>query len=148
MGLFNRKNKGVTVDSESVSSKLSRTPSNLQTPPPNKTLNGTSPFTSPSTINVALPPPPNSNNDPAAYLRSIYAVRERSRLIHEKAKKDQLTHFDVDLTKFGDTATYLVSIIKVYIQSVPHNRLLAHHSLARLCPRLPHDSPPRTMATL
>lgn len=76
-------------------------------------MNGFSQFPSPSTTNVTLPPPPDPNVEPAAYLKSIHAVRERSRLVHEKAKRNQLTHFDVDLTKFSETAAYVVSIIKV-----------------------------------
>ena len=60
-----------------------------------------------------MPKPPDPSLDPAAYLRSIYAVRERSRLVLQKAKKNQLTHFEVDPTKFKDTAGYVCSIIKV-----------------------------------
>ena len=76
-------------------------------------MNGSAAFTSPSLANVSLPAPPDPALDPAAYLRSINAVRERSKLIHQKAQKNQLAHFDVDLSKFGETAAYVVSIIKV-----------------------------------
>ena len=31
----------------------------------------------------------------------------------EKAKKNQLKHFTVDMSKFGDVASFVVSIIKV-----------------------------------
>jgi hypothetical protein len=62
---------------------------------------------------VRIETPPDPNLDPAAYLRSIHAVRERSRVVMQKAKKNQLNHFDVDLTKFSSTAQYVVSIIKV-----------------------------------
>lgn len=110
MGLFNRKSK---VDAASVASKDSRTTANPQSPPPSKTTNGISAFPSISTPKIAIPPPPDPARDPAAYLRSIHAVRERSRLVHEKAKRNNLTHFDVDPTKFGETAAYIVSIIKV-----------------------------------
>lgn len=34
-------------------------------------------------------------------------------LVLEKAKANQLKHFDVDMDKFGDAASYVVSIIKV-----------------------------------
>lgn len=64
---------------------------------------------------VSVPKAPDPNTNPVAYLRSIHAVRERSRLVLEKAKRNQLKHFDVDMGKFGDTASYVVSIIKVYI---------------------------------
>lgn len=62
---------------------------------------------------IPLPRAPDPNLDPAGYLRSIYAVRERSHLVLEKAKKNQLRHFNVDMSKFQDTANYVVSIIKV-----------------------------------
>jgi hypothetical protein len=62
---------------------------------------------------VPLPKAPDPNVDPAGYLRSIYAVRERSKLVMEKAKRNQLRHFNVDMSKFSDTAHYVVSIIKV-----------------------------------
>jgi hypothetical protein len=62
---------------------------------------------------ISLPRAPDPALNPAAYLRSIYAVRERTKLVLEKAKKNQLKHFTVDMTKFQDTAGYVVSIIKV-----------------------------------
>ncbi|KAI4236583.1 MAG: hypothetical protein L6R40_006139 [Gallowayella cf. fulva] len=126
MGLFNRKTKA-SADVESVTSKASRTASNLQSPPPAKNTNHSSSFPTPSPANVALPPPPDPAVDPAAYLRSIHAVRDRSRLIHQRAKRNQLHHFDVDPTKFGETAAYIVSIIKrdfapEYHTIPPHGR--------------------------
>ena len=63
---------------------------------------------------IPLPKAPDPNIDPAAYLRSIYAVRERSRLVMEKARRNQLRHFQVDMSKFADTAKFVVSIIKVH----------------------------------
>lgn len=60
-----------------------------------------------------MAPPPDPNLDPAAYLRSIHAVRQRCGLVMEKAKQNQLNHFDVDMSKFQTTAQYIVSIIKV-----------------------------------
>lgn len=62
---------------------------------------------------VDMPKAPDPELQPAQYLRSIYAVRERSRIILQKAKANQLNHFDVDLSKFQDTADYVISIIKV-----------------------------------
>lgn len=62
---------------------------------------------------VALPKAPDPAIDPVGYLRSIYAVRERTRLVFDKAKENQLEHFIVDMGKFADTAAYVVSIIKV-----------------------------------
>lgn len=80
----------------------------LQSPGP--TPNGSRPTSFPD---VPLPKAPDPTLDPAGYLRSIYAVRDRSRLVLEKAKKNQLKHFTVDMTKFGDVASFVVSIIKV-----------------------------------
>lgn len=62
---------------------------------------------------IPIPKAPDPNTNPVAYLRSIHAVRDRSKLVLDKAKKNQLKHFDVDMSKFGDTASYVVSIIKV-----------------------------------
>ncbi|CAL5871380.1 uncharacterized protein PFLUO_LOCUS5630 [Penicillium psychrofluorescens] len=71
--------------------------------------------------------PPDPALDPAAYLRSIHAVRERTMIVFNKAKKNQLNHFDVDLSKFQATASYVVSIIKrdyapEYESIPPHGR--------------------------
>lgn len=76
---------------------------------------------------VPLPRAPDPALDPAGYLRSIYAVRERSRLVLDKAKANQLKHFTVDMSKFQDTAGYVVSIIKRdyapdYSSIPPHGR--------------------------
>lgn len=76
---------------------------------------------------VPLPKAPDPTLDPAGYLRSIHAVRERSRLVLDKAKKNQLKHFIVDMTKFGDVARFVVSIIKRdyapdYSSIPPHGR--------------------------
>lgn len=72
-----------------------------------------SPSQNSSMPDVPLPRAPDPNVDPAGYLRSIYAVRERSRLVLDKGKRNQLRHFNVDMSKFPDTAHYIVSIIKV-----------------------------------
>ena len=62
---------------------------------------------------VQVPKAPDPEKDPGGYLRSIHAVRERCNLVLQKAKADSLNHFDVDMTKFKDTADYVVSMIKV-----------------------------------
>ncbi|KAK4995225.1 hypothetical protein LTR28_000594, partial [Elasticomyces elasticus] len=76
---------------------------------------------------IPLPRAPDPALDPAGYLRSIYAVRERTRLVLDKAKKNQLQHFTVDMAKFSDTARFVVSIIKRdyapnYAAIPPHGR--------------------------
>lgn len=63
--------------------------------------------------NALLMKPPDPTVDPAAYLKSIYAVRDRCSIVHERAKQNRLLHFDVDMSKFKDTAQFVVSIIKV-----------------------------------
>ncbi|WPH03770.1 Hypothetical protein R9X50_00665300 [Acrodontium crateriforme] len=80
-----------------------------------------------SVPDIPLPKAPDPNVDPVGYLRSIYAVRERTQLVMEKALKNQLHHFTVDMTKFADTAHYVVAIIKRdfepnYSSIPPHGR--------------------------
>lgn len=62
---------------------------------------------------IDVPKAPDPEVKPAEYLRSIYAVRERTKIVHEKAKSNKLSHFDVDMSKLQDTVDYVVSIIKV-----------------------------------
>ncbi len=118
MGLFGRKSSKVSADNDSVTSTSTRNFTNpLKSPASSKiTSNG---HLSMSLPDVTLPRPPDPNLDPAAYLRSIYAVRERTSYIFDKARRNQLAHFDVDMTKFRETATYTVSIIKASLVSFP-----------------------------
>jgi hypothetical protein len=73
-------------------------------------------------------------------------VRERSKLVLEKAKKNQLKHFTVDMSKFHDVASFVVSIIKVGIAPAPRDA--ADGQPARLRARLCRDSSPRPLAAL
>lgn len=118
MGLFGRKSSKVSADNDSVTSTSTRNFTNpLKSPASSKiTSNG---HLSMSLPDVTLPRPPDPNLDPAAYLRSIYAVRERTSYIFDKARRNQLAHFDVDMTMFKETATYTVSIIKASLVSFP-----------------------------
>ncbi|KAI0401993.1 hypothetical protein F4802DRAFT_392670 [Xylaria palmicola] len=61
---------------------------------------------------VNLPKPPDPSLDAAGYLRSLGAVRERCKVITEKALQNQLNHFDVDLDKFPDVVQFVCRIIK------------------------------------
>lgn len=61
---------------------------------------------------IDLPKPPDPSLDPAGYLRSLGAVRERCSLITEKALRNKLHHFDVDMTKFPDVVSFVARIIK------------------------------------
>jgi hypothetical protein len=63
---------------------------------------------------VELSKPPDPFIDPAGYLRSIHAVRERCALVLEAAKMNKLEHFHVDMTQFQNTTKFVVSVIKVY----------------------------------
>lgn len=129
MGLFTRKNSKIAVDAESLNDRNSMNSSNRNsnssalktpmTPMSARTPMGKG-FGSLSLPDVTLPRPPDPYVDPAAYLRSIYAVRERTRIVYERARRNQLLHFDVDMGKFGETAAYVVSIIKVCTLTTGH----------------------------
>jgi hypothetical protein len=60
-----------------------------------------------------LPSPPDPNLDAPGYLRSIQAVRERTSVIYEKAKANDLKHFHVDWEKLPQTVKWVEGIIKV-----------------------------------
>ena len=111
MGIFNRKNPKILTNGEIKDSGFSS--SSLKSPPPTQTSHRKSSLLSPSALDVTLPAAPDPALDPAAYLSSVWAVRARCQLVYQRAKKNQLAHFDVDGSKFGETAKYLVSIIKV-----------------------------------
>lgn len=112
MGLFSRKNSrpayGNMADGEKPTNGLHS--QSYQRPA------NASPAANASLPDIPLPPAPDPNIHPASYLRSIYAVRERSKIVLESAKRNQLRHFTVDMSKFQETAQYVVSIIKVSIQ--------------------------------
>ncbi len=152
MGLFSRKSsKNINTNGDLTPSNgtgLNSNANSLKSPPPTKTSHGES-FISPSALDVSLPAPPDPTLDPAAYLRSIYAVRARCGLIYQRAKRNQLAHFDVDGGKFGETAAYLVSIIKVaasvrYLLSYKLTTFTAEGLRAKL----QTDTCSRTMAAL
>lgn len=116
MGLFTRKDKSSSsVASGKNNGSLTETSSIGQS----STSSLKSPTTpgypkmAPVIPKVDMPKPPDPSVDPAGYLRSIGAVRERSALVMKKARRNQLQHFDVDMAKFEDTTKFVVSIIKV-----------------------------------
>ena len=111
MGLFSRKSKNHQQsngnnDSYTNGDFKKTIPFSMQRASSNPAQNANLP-------NIPIPKAPDPNLDPAGYLRSIHAVRERSKLVLEKAKRNQLRHFTVDFSKFPDTANYVVAIIKV-----------------------------------
>jgi hypothetical protein len=65
---------------------------------------------------VDLPRAPDPQLDPAGYLRSLNAVRERCSIVTDKAYRNDLRHFDVDMGKFSDVVTFVANIIKVSCQ--------------------------------
>lgn len=119
MGLFRRTWRGQDKDKDKAASCANGDSRPTNTSPRGpfanmRRANSTPCATQPANIpDIPLPKAPDPHIDPAAYLRSIYAVRERSRLVLDKAKRNHLRHFNVDMSKFADTAQYVVSIIKV-----------------------------------
>ncbi|KAI1127869.1 hypothetical protein F5Y10DRAFT_241939 [Nemania abortiva] len=139
MGLFSRKPKTpkpLTKDSASFDSdnshnnisigRNSRNSSNTKSLRSN-TLNFVNSRTSASSLGglqspltpmtphmpkINLPKPPDPSLDAAGYLRSLGAVRERCKVVTEKALQNQLNHFDVDLDKFPDVVQFVCRIIK------------------------------------
>ncbi|KAI1421935.1 hypothetical protein F5Y12DRAFT_663625 [Xylaria sp. FL1777] len=82
---------------------------------------------------VNLPKPPDPSLDAAGYLRSLGAVRERSKIVTEKALRNQLHHFDVDLDKFPDVVKFVCRIIKrdydAPFQSIPGHGRYQHFAV-------------------
>ncbi|KAL2269664.1 hypothetical protein VTJ83DRAFT_1848 [Remersonia thermophila] len=137
MGLFSRRDRPpkaaanpqpTLANSQSKSSLTSGSssivsPINTNTRIMNRTSAGTSsttggpgtpltPFSPGPVPNVAMPRPPDPQLDPAGYLRSLGAVRERCKIVTEKAFRNELNHFDVDMTKFKDVVSFVANIIK------------------------------------
>ena len=48
------------------------------------------------------------------------AVRDRSQIIMDKAKRNELNHFDVDLTKLTDVVAFVSGLIKVGFTTTKH----------------------------
>ncbi|KAK4544287.1 hypothetical protein LTR36_004497 [Oleoguttula mirabilis] len=105
MGLFSRKQSKQHGNGDNQPNSDLKAPFNMKRANSNPAQNASIP-------DIPLPKAPDPNLDPAGYLRSIYAVRERSRFVLDKAKRNQLRHFNVDMSKFSDTANYVVAIIK------------------------------------
>ncbi|OAA65915.1 hypothetical protein SPI_02702 [Niveomyces insectorum RCEF 264] len=83
---------------------------------------------------VDLPRPPDPALDPAGYLRSLPAVRERSRIVSDRALRNDLAHFDVDMSKFADVVRFVSQIIKrdydaPYAPSIPPHGRYQHFAV-------------------
>lgn len=122
MGIFSRKQKSPResgiLESQSTTSFGSSTFRGLANNrvsagsmlTPNTPL---SPMPSIKIPKIDLPRPPDPQLDPAGYLRSLTAVRERAKALMEKAQDNELVHFDVDMNKFPDVVTFVSGLIKV-----------------------------------
>jgi hypothetical protein len=121
MGIFSRKDKSAGSTTSGSTRKNSSNLGDIQSMSSQSSLKSpTTPgygnkMSIPPTIpKIKLPKAPDPHVDPAGYLRSIGAVRERCSIILEKAKKNELNHFDVNMSLFKEAATkFVVSIIKV-----------------------------------
>ena len=128
MGLFSRKEKAPKATASSKPSintsdvSINSGASSLKSPPGTTTRSTFNRFSGSSANNgnmaaqipkVDLPRPPDPQLDPAGYLRSLPAVRERSKIVTNKALENKLTHFNVDMSKFPDVVSFVAQIIKV-----------------------------------
>ncbi|KAM0477510.1 hypothetical protein ACHAPX_005823 [Trichoderma viride] len=121
MGLFSRKQKSPResgiLESQSTTSFGSSTFRGLTNNrvsagsmlTPNTPL---SPLPSLKISKLDLPRPPDPALDPAGYLRSLGAIRDRAKVLLEKAEDNDLVHFDVDMNKFPNVVTFVSGLIK------------------------------------
>jgi hypothetical protein len=135
MGLFSRKKSPKSVNGRAIKTQQSNASlnsgqSSLKSPPPTtrngfgrtsgQSTNPSTPLTPFSPVNmpkIDLPRPPDPNLDPAGYLKSLGAVRDRSKIVVDKALKNELKHFDVDMLRFPDVVTFVSRIIKVGLET-------------------------------
>ncbi|PHH65644.1 hypothetical protein CDD81_1730 [Ophiocordyceps australis] len=120
MGLFSRKDKS-TKGASSIATSQSTTSfhSGTSRAVGNRTSAGsmtpTTPLSPMSPVKlpkVDLPRPPDPSLDPASYLRSLGAVRERCQIVMGMTLNNELNHFDVDLNKFPDVVRFVSGLIK------------------------------------
>lgn len=142
MGLFSRKEKPPKTDppqhssysTASIHSSGSRglgnriSASSVATTPLSP-KGGAPPFKLPK---IDLPRPPDPQLDPAGYLRSLVAVRDRSKIIFDKALRNQLRHFDVDMSKMQDVTTFVCGLIK-RDYDVPFTSIPPHGRYQHFC---------------
>ncbi|KAH6692466.1 hypothetical protein F5X68DRAFT_267456 [Plectosphaerella plurivora] len=144
MGLFSRKEKTPKVTTKpSINTSdvsINSGASSLKSPPPT-TRSAFNRISGGSTTNGALaaqipkmdlPRPPDPQLDPAGYLRSLSAVRERSKIIKDKALQNQLAHFKVDMTKFPDVVSFVALIIRRDYDA-PFNTIPGHGRHQHFC---------------
>ncbi|EXV00144.1 DUF1688 domain protein [Metarhizium robertsii] len=141
MGFFSRKDKAPKGNSSilasqsttSVASGNSRGIGN-RTSAGSFTSAGTplSPMSPIKLPKVDLPRPPDPQLDPVGYLRSLGAVRERSKIIMDKATRNELNHFDVDLAKLPNVVAFVSGLIKRDYEA-PFNTIPGHGRYQHFC---------------
>ncbi|KAL7625898.1 hypothetical protein AAE478_005122 [Parahypoxylon ruwenzoriense] len=111
-------NDSASIESENSNIRSSTT-TNSRIPSQNNRASASSvpqtpltPMTPHPMLKVNMPKPPDPSLDAAGYLRSLGAVRERSRIVTDKALSNSLNHFDVDIEKFPDVVSFVCGIIK------------------------------------
>ncbi|OAR02471.1 hypothetical protein LLEC1_05974 [Akanthomyces lecanii] len=140
MGLFSRKDKSRRGDaslstSQSTNSFNSSTSRSVVNRVSAGSITPGSPLSPMSPVKVPkmdLPRPPDPQLDPAGYLRSLGAVRERTKLVFDKLKANKLHHFDVDMTKFPDVVTFVSGLIKRDYDA-PFNTIPGHGRYQHFC---------------
>lgn len=101
---------GGTSAFSAASSRLMNRSSQASVPP-----SPMSPMAASQLSKINLPKPPDPTLDAPGYLRSLGAVRERCTIVTNKAFRNSLSHFDVDVTKFPDVVSFVCNIIKVRV---------------------------------
>ncbi|OAA69298.1 hypothetical protein LEL_10174 [Akanthomyces lecanii RCEF 1005] len=140
MGLFSRKDKSRRGDaslptSQSTNSFASSTSRSVVNRVSAGSITPGSPLSPMSPVKLPkmdLPRPPDPQLDPAGYLRSLGAVRERTKIVFDKLMANKLHHFDVDMTKFPDVVTFVSGLIKRDYDA-PFNTIPGHGRYQHFC---------------
>lgn len=64
-------------------------------------------------------------------------MRERSKIVTDKALRNELLHFDVDMTKFSDVVTFVARIIKVCDERWGHSPPCRRYTCATMADAFP-----------
>ncbi|ATY62814.1 Uracil catabolism 4 [Cordyceps militaris] len=140
MGLFSRKDKTRRGDASLPASHSTNSfASSTSRPGINRVSAGSitpgaplSPLSPTKLPKMDLPRPPDPQLDPAGYLRSLGAVRERTKIVFEKTLANKLQHFDVDMSKFTDVVTFVSGLIKRDYDA-PFNTIPGHGRYQHFC---------------
>ncbi|OAA72326.1 hypothetical protein ISF_01399 [Cordyceps fumosorosea ARSEF 2679] len=140
MGLFSRKDKSRRGDASlptshstnSFGSSTSRSVVNRVSAGSVTSGSPLSPLSPTKLPKMDLPRPPDPQLDPAGYLRSLGAVRERTKLVFDKLMANRLQHFDVDMAKFPDVVAFVSGLIKRDYDA-PFNTIPGHGRYQHFC---------------